>query len=163
MFRILWHYGIPEQITDAICLLYKGSYSAVIINGMKTDEFKVTTGTLQGEALVPYIFIVVIDWVMRNPNIDDFGFTRHKCQSSRILEKRISDLEYTCNNGFIENEKDKTQVQPDALSSVAKEGGLVINEDKKKSCQKTLNQNLKSNLMKQCLEWWMTSSTWEHG
>ena len=118
---------------------------------------------LQGEALVPYIFIVVIDWVMRNPNIDDFGFTRHKCQSSRILEKRISDLEYTCNNGFIENEKDKTQVQPDALSSVAKEGGLVINEDKKNSCQKTLNQNLKSNLMKQCLKWWMTSSTWEHG
>ena len=96
---------------------------------------------LQGEALVPYIFIVVIDWVMRNPNIDDFGFTRHKCQSSRILEKRISDLEYTYNNGFIENEKDKAQVQPDGLSSVAKEEGLVINEDKKKSYQKTLNQN----------------------
>ena len=33
MFKILQYYGIPEQITNAIRLLYEGMCSAVIING----------------------------------------------------------------------------------------------------------------------------------
>ena len=46
-------------------------HSAVIIDGKRTDEFEVNTGMLQGNVLAPYLFIVVIDWVMRNANIDD--------------------------------------------------------------------------------------------
>ena len=34
MFKILRYYGIPEQITNAIRLLYEGMCSAVIINGI---------------------------------------------------------------------------------------------------------------------------------
>ena len=138
MFKILRHYGIPEQITNAIHLLYEGTCSAVIINGITTDEFEVNTGMLQGGVLAPYLFIVVIDWVMRNANIDDLGFTTHKCQSSRILEKRVSHLEYADDIGLLENVKDKAQKQLNALSSVAKEVGLVINADKTKVLSKNI-------------------------
>ena len=51
---------------------------AVIIDGITTDEFEVNTGMLQGNVLAPYLFTVVIDWVMRNVNIDDLGYTTHK-------------------------------------------------------------------------------------
>ena len=63
----------------------------------------------QGDLLAPYLFIVVIDWVMRNFNIDDLGFTTNKRQSSRILEKRVGDLEDADDIGLLENEKDKAQ------------------------------------------------------
>ena len=88
MFKILQHYGVPEPITNAICLLCEGTCSAVIINGAITEEFEVNTGMLQGDALAPYLFIVLVNWVMRNVNIDDLGFIKHKWQSSKILVKK---------------------------------------------------------------------------
>ena len=114
MLKILRHYGIPEKIANAICLLYEGTRLAVIIDGITTDEFEVNTGVLQGDLLAPYLFIVIIDWVMRNANVDDLGFTTHKRQSSRFPEKRASDLEYADDIGLLENDKDKAQKQLDA-------------------------------------------------
>ena len=92
-------YEIPWELTR----------SAVIIDGITTDEFEVNIGVSQGDLLAPYLFIVVIDWVMRNFNIDDLGFTTNKRQSSRILEKRVGDLEDADDIGLLENEKDKAQ------------------------------------------------------
>ena len=73
---------------------------------------------LQDGVLAPYLFIVVIQWVMRTPNIDDLGFTTHKHQSSKIPEKRVGDTEYIDDIGLLENAKDKAQKQLDALSRV---------------------------------------------
>ena len=113
MFKILRHYGIPEKIANAICLLYEGTRLAVIIDGITTDEFEVNTGVLQGDLLAPYLFIVIIDWVMRNANVDDLGFTTHKRQSSRFPGKRASDSEYADDISLLENDKDKAQKQLD--------------------------------------------------
>ena len=87
----------------------------------------------QGDVLVPYLFIVVIYWLMRNANIDHLGFTTLNRQSSRIPEKIIGDLEYADDIGLLENKKDKAQEQLDALSSNAKEVRLVINVGKTKA------------------------------
>ena len=138
MFKILRHYGVPEQITNAIRLLYEGTRSAVIIDGQITDVFDVITGVLQGDVLAPYLFIVVIDWVMINANIDDLGFITHKRQSSRFTEEKVGDLEYVDDIGLLENEVDNAQRQLDALAGVAKEVGLGINIDKTKVLTKNI-------------------------
>ena len=91
---------------------------------------------LQGDVLAPYLFIVIIDWVMRNANTDDLGFTTYKRQSSRIAEKRVGDLDYADDIDLLANEKDNSQKQLDASSSVAKEVGLVINVYKTKVLSK---------------------------
>ena len=57
--------------------------------------------------LSPFLFTVVIDWVITNAKIDDLGFTKHKHQLTRILEKTVIDLEYADDIGLLEN--DKTQ------------------------------------------------------
>ena len=69
MFKILRHYGIFEQITNAIRLAYEGEIA--------TDESEVTTGVLKDDVFAPYLFIVVINWMMRNANIYDLGFITH--------------------------------------------------------------------------------------
>ena len=158
MFKILRQYVIPEQITNSIRLLYEGKCLTVIISEITTDEFEVNTGMLQGDVLVPYLFIVIIDCVMRNANIDDLGFTTNKRQSSRISEKRVGDLEYAVDIGLLESENDKAQKQLDALSSMAKEVGLVINVDKAKMLSKNIEL-----VFERWLKGWMISSTWAHG
>ena len=54
------------------------------------------------------------------------------------MKKRVSDLEYADDTGLLENDKEKAQKQLDALSSVAKEVGLVINADKTKVLSKNI-------------------------
>ena len=99
------------------------------------------TGVLQGDVLAPYLFIVVIDWVMRNSNIEDLGFITHKRISRRTPEQKIGDLEYADDISLLENETHKAQQQIDSLSDTAKEVGLLINIGKTKVLSKHVAPN----------------------
>ena len=46
--------------------MYDGRTSAVRIDGILSREFLVTTGVLQGDTLAPFLFIVVLDYVLQN-------------------------------------------------------------------------------------------------
>ena len=54
MMKILRHYGIPEDLVNAINTLYTNTKSSVIVDGMLSEEFDVDTGVLQGDVLAPY-------------------------------------------------------------------------------------------------------------
>ena len=77
MFAILRHYGIPSQIVDAIRVLYDSSSSRVFVDGELSEEFRITTGVLQGDVLAPFLFIIVIDYLSRQAE-GDFGYITHK-------------------------------------------------------------------------------------
>jgi len=62
---ILRQYGIPEGIVTIIENLYKDNRSNVKINGMSGEWFEVVTGVRQGCALSPFLFAIVLDWVMK--------------------------------------------------------------------------------------------------
>ena len=66
MFAIIRHYGIPYKIVSAIKVLYEGSTSRVLLDGKLSEEFKLSTGVLQGDVLAPFLFIIIIDYVMKN-------------------------------------------------------------------------------------------------
>ena len=70
MFSILRHYVIPEKIVYAIKTIYKNSRSAVIVEGNISEEFELTTGVLQSDTLAPFLFIIVLDYVMRKAEVD---------------------------------------------------------------------------------------------
>ena len=67
MFAVLQHYGIPEAVVNAISVLYKNSKSAVMVDGGLglSDPFDVTTGVLQGDVLVPFLFVVLVDYLLK--------------------------------------------------------------------------------------------------
>ena len=80
MFAILRHYGIPEKIVRAIRVLYDNSRSSVFVDGLLTEEFEVTTGVLQGDVLAPFLFIIIIDFLMTNAE-EGHGFVTHPRRS----------------------------------------------------------------------------------
>ena len=57
------------KMVKAIQTIYNNSRSAVLVDGQLTEEFDVTTGVLQGDTLAPFLFIIVIDYVMKNAEI----------------------------------------------------------------------------------------------
>lgn len=66
MFSILWNCGIPEKIIDTIRILYTDSKSAVIVDGHVSEFFDVKASVLQGNVPAPFLFIIVIDWIVRH-------------------------------------------------------------------------------------------------
>ena len=62
MLRILKSYGIPHNIIQAIVLTYKYTYAKVITPDGETE---ITKGVLQGDKLAPFLFVITLDYAMR--------------------------------------------------------------------------------------------------
>ncbi len=132
LFKILRNYGIPESITNAIKVLYSNSKSDVLVDGEITNFFDVITGVLQGDVLTPFLFIVVIDWVLRNSDIDQLGFITKPRRSRRYPEQRLGDLDFADDIGLLGNNQEEAQEQLDRLSETASQVSLLINAKKTK-------------------------------
>lgn len=65
----LWHLmdycGIPTKITNFIKASYEGLSCKVIHAGPLYRSFKVRTGVKEGCLLSPFLFLLAIDWIMR--------------------------------------------------------------------------------------------------
>ena len=132
MFAVLRHYGIPAKIVEGIRTLYNNSTSKVLVEGKLSNEFKTNTGVLQGDVLAPFIFIIVIDYVMANSE-GDFGFITHPKEGSRKPLKRLNDLDYADDIALLEQTIEQAQLQLTATSNKANEVGLEINVEKTKT------------------------------
>ena len=65
LWKILRHYGIPSKLVNVIKMLYSDFRSQVICHTALTDAFSVTTGVKQGCILSYFLFILGIDWVLK--------------------------------------------------------------------------------------------------
>ena len=65
MLRILESYSIPHNIIQAIVLTYKHTCAKVIKPDGETDNFQITKGVLQGDTLAPFLFVITLDYAMR--------------------------------------------------------------------------------------------------
>ena len=76
-------YGIPDKLIELVKVLYDRSTCAVIEEGEITERFLVVTGVKQGCCMSGFLFIMVIDWVMRK-TVDGQG-TGIRWDSKRLL------------------------------------------------------------------------------
>ena len=59
MFAILQHYGIPNNIVSAIRVLYDQSTNQVYLLGKRSEPLAITTGIVQGDLLLTFLYIIV--------------------------------------------------------------------------------------------------------
>ena len=65
IWQLMGHYGVPPKFIKLIQELYEASCCQVIHNGKLSEPFEMNTGVRQGCLLLPIIFIMVVDWIMR--------------------------------------------------------------------------------------------------
>ncbi|VDP64214.1 unnamed protein product [Schistosoma curassoni] len=65
LWKLLPHYGVLEKIVNIIRSSYDGLQSKVVHGGQLTDAFQVRTGVRQGCLLSPFLFLLVVDWIMK--------------------------------------------------------------------------------------------------
>jgi len=64
LWRLLWHYGMPDKVVTIIRALYEGFSAQVVHSGQRTQPLNMRTGVRQGCLLSPLLFLVAFDWVM---------------------------------------------------------------------------------------------------
>jgi sorting nexin-29 len=140
MFSILRHYGIPDKIVRAINTIYNGSKSRVLVDGKLSDQFNIKTGVLQGDTLAPFLFIIVIDYVLKNAEKEyaettgSSGFTTQPRESARRPETALFDLDFADDIALLEGGKkdsqgilERVQLQATITAKWARRVGLEIN------------------------------------
>ena len=123
---------MPEEIVEAVRVLYTNSTSRVLVEGEISDPFKITTGVLQGDLLAPFLFIIVIDYVS-SLSAGNYGYITHKAierknpratrRNSSVSvsapERKVNDLAFADNVALLENDIKRTQEQLDPFKNSA--------------------------------------------
>ena len=104
MLAVLRHYGISESVVNAISVLYKNSNSAVMVDGNVSDPFGVTTGVLQGDILAPFLFVVLVDYLLKKATLQlDSGVVTHPRRYRRHPVKSLNDLDFADDIALLES------------------------------------------------------------
>ena len=65
MWKLLRHYGVPEKIFSLIRCTCQDMSCRIAHAGQLSESFEVKSGVRQGFLLSPFLFLLVIDWIMK--------------------------------------------------------------------------------------------------
>jgi hypothetical protein len=130
LFHILELYGIPAPLVKAIRLLYDSSFAKVQTADGLTDFFKTLLGVLQGDTLAPFLFIIVLDYVLRNCMDSEYGLTIIPRQTRRVPGVTVTDLDFADDLALMSNTIAGAKKLLHDLENAASLVGLSLNAKK---------------------------------
>ena len=97
-----------------------------------TDYFDIVAGLQQGDTLVPYLFIICLDYVLRTSinKIKENGFELTKKRSRRYPAKTITDADYADDIVILANALAQAETLLHSLERAAAGIGLHVNAHK---------------------------------
>jgi len=130
--QIMEAYGIPLRIITAVCTLYDNTEAKVLSPDGETNFFEIQAGVLQGDTLAPFLFILALDYAMRQATFHPHqtGFTLHPRRSTRHPEITITDADFADDIALLSDTCEKAQLLLQRVESAAEIIGLHINEKK---------------------------------
>ena len=132
MFKILKLYGIPDEIIDAIKVLYTNTSATVLSPDGETEPFNILAGILQGDTLAPFLFVIIVDYVLR-VSVDksnDKGIEIQPRRSSRYPAHHLTDTDFADDIALISSALKNAQSLLISLEQAANSVGLHLNEKK---------------------------------
>ena len=132
MEQILLAYGQPKETIAAITILYRNTKVKVRSPDRDTEYFDIVTGVLQGDTLVPYLFNICLDYVLRTSidKIRENGFELTKKSSRRYPAQTITDANYADDIAILANTPNQVETLLHSLERAAAGIGLHVNAHK---------------------------------
>ena len=132
MFEILPLYGIPSLLVEAIKSLYINTSAIIISPDGETESFDISAGVLQGDTLAPFLFIVVLDYVLRLSldSMNEKGVKTKPRQSRRYPAQHLTDLDFADDLALISESIKDAESLIQSLEFAASQVGLYCNEGK---------------------------------
>ena len=126
LWIIMKKYGIPEKIINIIKALYQDFECAVLDNGETTEWFKIKTGVKQGCSMSGFLFLIIVDWIMRRTVRNGETGIRWRFTS------KLDDLDFADDLALLSSKREHIQTKSDRIAEEASRVGLKININKSK-------------------------------
>jgi len=126
LWQVMRHYGIPERLVRLLENLYSKCTSAVRVDGELTDWFNVIVGVRQGCNLSPYLFLLLLEAVLKLA-LKDFD------SGANVYGTRISNLRFADDIDLIAESPSELQELTDKVDQSSNRLGLRINKQKTKT------------------------------
>ena len=114
LWRIMGSYGILPKLVRMVQAMYKGGKCAVIDGGGKTNWFDIKSGVREGCVMSGFLFLLVIDWVMRKTLRE--GNTEIRW---RFIGK-LEDLDFADDLALSSSTRRQLQLKNERLSNASK-------------------------------------------
>ena len=125
VWKIAKIYGIPEKYINVFKNLYLNSSCCIRTNSGHTDYFNIMTGVQQGSIISPFLFLLTIDFDIRQAISDP----QHGIPwNTRCL----TDLDFADDLALLGEYAKSLQSMTDNLASTATKVGLRISTEKAK-------------------------------
>ena len=124
LWKIMRHYGIPEKLINVIKAIYDKGGGNVLYKGKLSSLFEIVTGVRQGCLLSPFLFLLAIDWIMKNCE-DNNGI-------QWTLENLLGDLDFADDIALATSNRNQMQRKTNKIVETSSKIGLQINIRKTK-------------------------------
>ena len=124
LWKLIRHYGVPDKIISLIQCTYKDLGSKIAHGGQLSESFEVKTGVCQGCLLSPFLFLLVIDWIMK---------TTTSGRNNGIqwtLWTQLDDLDFADDLALLSHSLSQMQDKTNCLETILAGTGLKINKKK---------------------------------
>ena len=138
MMKILKAYDIPPKRLSMISKSCEKTRARVITPDGTTEFFDILAGVLQDDTLSPYLFAIVLDFVMRKAFEGELGFHLNR-RSRRTPPTVVTDLDFADDIALLTEEIKQAHDMVTKLENEAAKVGLHCNS--KKTEVQPLNQD----------------------
>ena len=128
LIEILKAYGIPTKIVEAISILYKDTEAQVVTPDGDTEFFEILAGVQQGDTLAPFLFIIFLDYALREASGKTHaGFMLTPQLSSRHLATYTTETDFADDLSLISDYLKEAHLLSLRLEVTAETVGLHVN------------------------------------
>ncbi|KAJ9526649.1 hypothetical protein QJQ45_017586, partial [Haematococcus lacustris] len=131
--KLLWimHYlGFPTDATDAVKDLYTGATTRFKTPYGHTDPVPVNRGTIQGDSLSPFLFLIYIEPLLRWLQVGARGYKFKSATADSGARATVSSIDYADDIAILCNTLRNLRCQADKLSAFSDWGHLIISHSK---------------------------------
>ena len=140
LWEIMREYGIPSKLITMVKAMYEQSKCAVVDGSGCYDWFDVKTGVKQGCCMSGFLFLLVIDWVMRRTSEGRRTGIRWQ------FENKLEDLDFADDVALVASRIVDMQTKVESLNMNGKKTGLKINLGKTVVMRWNVNPGIKIQL-----------------
>ena len=124
LWKLLWHYGAPDKIISLIRCMYKNLSCKIAHAGQLSQSFQVKSGVRQGCLLSPFLFLLVINWIMKTTT------TGRNNGIEWTLWTQLDDPDFADDLALLSHSHSQMQDKTICLETISAGTGLKINRKK---------------------------------
>ncbi|KAJ9526341.1 hypothetical protein QJQ45_009815 [Haematococcus lacustris] len=131
--KLLWimhDLGFPTDATDAVKDLYTGATTRFKTPYGHTDPVPVNRGTIQGDSLSPFLFLIYIEPLLRWLQVGARGYKFKSATADSGERATVSSINYADDIAILCNTLRNLRCQADKLSAFSDWGHLIISHSK---------------------------------